>query len=654
MKILIPQSTIRLILETAQIEEVVGEFVQLRKRGSNFVGSCPFHDEKTPSFSVSATKGIYKCFGCGKAGNSVNFIMEHEHYTYPEALRYLAKKYNIPIQEEEPAPEDTEKAGELESLYNVHAFARDYFVKILHETEDGKALALSYLKEREFRPSVIEKFQLGFCLPAWEGFTLHAREKGYNEDILIKSGLSIKKDNRTYDRFRARVIFPIHNLTGRVIGFGGRILTSGQNLPKYVNSPETEIYNKSKVLYGLYFSRSEIASAGNCYLVEGYTDVISLYQAGIRNVVASSGTSLTQDQIRMIRRYAPTITILYDGDEAGLKASFRGIDLILEQGMNVKIVMFPDGEDPDSFVRKNRLSDVEEFLNKERKDFLEFKTAILLKESGGDPVRKATVIREIVQSIALIPDAITRSVYIKECSAKMDVAEQTLINELNKRLREKFRKLIKSEGDTYVPEFRDPLVEQQQEIDITDTEYQEKDIVRIMLLYGDRDIFFENADESGLHKEKIAVNVATFIVDDLVSDGIMIKNPVYVKIFKLFTDYLEENKKPPSFEYFRDHPDIIISKTSADITNTPYEISPHWEDWRRIRTSAEWDRMRELVVNEVLGLKSKRVLMQLENLQKELQGTENEDAQLMILEKIREMKRISIQINDQLSRVITH
>lgn len=654
MQILIPQNTIRLILESARIEEVVGEFVQLRKRGSNFVGLCPFHDEKTPSFSVSATKGIFKCFGCGKAGNSVNFIMEHEHYTYPEALRYLAKKYGITIEEQEPTPEEAEKAGEIESLYNLNSFARDYFVKTLHETEDGKALALSYLKEREFKPSVIEKFQLGFCLPAWEGFTHYARGQGYEEDILVKSGLSIKKESRVYDRFRGRVMFPIHNLTGRVVGFGGRILTSDPNLPKYVNSPESEIYNKSKVLYGLYFSRTEIANTGNCYLVEGYTDVISLYQAGIRNVVASSGTSLTQDQIKLIRRYAPTITILYDGDEAGLKASFRGIDMILEQGMNVKIVMFPEGEDPDSFVRKNRLSEVEDFLNKERKDFLEYKTSILLKESGSDPIRKAEVIREIILSISLIPDAITRSLYIRECSVKMDVAEQTLMNELNKRLREKFRKIIKSEGDTYVPEFRDPLVEQQQEIDITDTEYQEKDIVRIMLLYGDRDIVFEKTDDSGLHKEKIAINVATFIVDDLVSDGITIKNPVYVKIFKLFADYLEENKKPPSFEFFRDHPDIIISKTSADITNTPYEISPHWEDWLRIRTSAEWDKMRELVVNEVLGLKSKRVLVQLENLQKELQEAENEDTQLILLERIREMKRISIQINDQLSRVITH
>ena len=397
---MISRDTIQTIIETARVEEVVGDFVTLRKRGVNMIGLCPFHNEKTPSFTVSPVKGIYKCFGCGKAGNSVNFVMEHEHYTYPEALRFLAKKYSIEIEEEEQTPEQLQEINEKESLYAVTAFAQKFFTECLFNTEEGKSIGLTYFKDRGFREHIMEHFQLGYSPDAWEAFTNNAIQNGYSPDYLVKSGLTIEKDGKRFDRFSARVIFPIHNLSGRVIGFGGRILKSEEKKAKYINSPESDIYNKSQVLYGIYFAKNAIIKKDNCYLVEGYTDVISLFQAGFENVVASSGTSLTTDQIRLIKRYTPNITILYDGDEAGLKASFRGIDMILEQGMNVKIVMFPDGEDPDSFVRNHRSIEVEEFLGKEARDFIRFKTNILIKEAQDDPIKKAGLIKEIVQSIS--------------------------------------------------------------------------------------------------------------------------------------------------------------------------------------------------------------------------------------------------------------
>ena len=359
---MITRETIDNIVSAVRIEEVIGDYINLRRRGVNLLGLCPFHNEKTPSFTVSPAKGIYKCFGCGKAGNAVGFIMEHERLTYPEALRYLAKKYHIEIEEEEQTPEQIQEISEKESLFNLNEFARRYFSSVLFDTEEGKAVGLAYFREREIREDIIKKFQLGFSPDQWNAFSEHAITEGYKKDMLLKTGLALEKDGRLYDRFHSRVIFPIHSASGRTIGFGGRILTSDKNRPKYVNSPESELYNKSKTLYGIYFARNEIARKDNCYLVEGYTDVISLHQAGIENVVASSGTSLTTDQVRMIQRYTSNITILYDGDPAGIKASFRGIDMVLEQGMNVRIVLFPDNEDPDSFARKHHPQETENLL----------------------------------------------------------------------------------------------------------------------------------------------------------------------------------------------------------------------------------------------------------------------------------------------------
>ena len=441
---MIKPDTIQNILDAVRIEEVINDFVPLKKRGVNYLGLCPFHNEKTPSFVVSPSKGIFKCFGCGKSGNAVGFIMEHEHYSFPEALKYLANKYGIEVEEEEMTPEMQEQFDERERMFLLNGFMTNHFQENLFNTEDGKAIGLTYLKEREFNESTIKKFQLGYAANAWEEYSLFALKNGYKKDILVKTGLSIEKDQKLIDRFKGRVIFPIHNLTGKVIGFGGRILTSDKKTAKYLNSPESEIYNKSKSLYGIYFAKNAIAKADNCYLVEGYTDVISLHQAGIENVVASSGTSLTVDQIKLIRRFTRNITILYDGDTAGIKASFRGIDLILEQEMNVKIVLFPEGEDPDSFVRSHRKTEVDEFITSQSADFIIFKTKLLLDETAGDPAKRADLIREIVLSISKIPDAITRTVYIKECSSVMSIAEQTLVNELNKLLRQKYRKKLKT------------------------------------------------------------------------------------------------------------------------------------------------------------------------------------------------------------------
>ena len=399
-------------MDSARIEEVIGDFISLKKRGANYLGLCPFHNEKTPSFSVSPSKGIYKCFGCGKSGNSVGFVMEHEHYSYPEALKFVAKKYSIEIEEEVLTPEMQQELDERESMFALNGFAAKYFAENLFQSEEGKSIGLTYFKERDFRESAIEKFHLGYAINKWEDYSKHSLENGYKKEVLVKTGLGIEKDNHVIDRFRGRVIFPIHNLTGKVIGFGGRILSSEKSTAKYINSPESEIYNKSKALYGIYFARNTMVKNDNCYLVEGYTDVISLHQAGIENVVASSGTSLTEDQIKLIKRFTPNITMLFDGDPAGIKASFRGIDLILEQGMNVKVVLFPDGQDPDSYVRAHRTTEVEEFIHDNAADFIKFKTNLLLDETVGDPAGRAKLIKDIVATIAHIPDGINRSVYI--------------------------------------------------------------------------------------------------------------------------------------------------------------------------------------------------------------------------------------------------
>jgi DNA primase len=649
---MISRDTIENIVTSARIEEVVGEFVTLRRRGANLLGLCPFHNEKTPSFTVSPVKGIYKCFGCGKAGNSVNFIMEHEHFTYPEALRYLAKKYNIEIEEEVVSPEVQLEQNEKEALFNVNLFAQQYFTHILFETEEGKAVGLTYFKEREIREDIIRKFQLGFSPDPWDAFTQHAIKNGYKKEYLEKSGLTLSKDGRLYDRFHSRVIFPIHSASGRIIGFGGRILTSEKNRPKYVNSPESEIYNKSKSLYGLFLARHSISSKDNCFLVEGYTDVISLHQAGIENVVASSGTSLTHDQIRMIERYTKNITILYDGDSAGIKASLRGIDMIIEAGMNVKIVLFPDGEDPDSYARKHHPSEVEDFIAKNSANFILFKTRLLLEETKDDPIRKSALIKEIVHTISLIPDGITRTLYVRECANLMGITELVLVNEINKLLRNKYSKSA-AEGEKPAVEalLQQPIpTPQQAEYDPDTAEFQEREIIRLLLLFGGENISFEvlNAENQ---PETVSFTIAEYVVRDILNDDLGFDHPQLAQIFNEFAAGTEK-EEAPSRAYFLSHPVKELATLAIDLVFTPYELSENWEK-NHILIHSEDKRIRETILEALHAFKSKKIDRMMTVIQKKIQLKPPDNEVDALLKELLELKKKSMQINDFLGRIIT-
>jgi len=643
---MIKPETIQRIIDTARIEEVIGDFVTLKKRGVNYLGLCPFHNEKTPSFSVSPAKGIYKCFGCGKAGNAINFVIEHEHYSYPEALKYIAGKYNIEVEEEEVTPEMQQDIDERESMFAVNTFVSKYFQDNLTESEEGKSVALSYLKERDYRESTIKKFELGYSIDQWHNYSTHAIDNGFKKEILTKVGLSIDKDSGLIDRFRGRVIFPIHNLTGKVIGFGGRILSSEKSTAKYINSPESDIYNKSRVLYGIYFSRSEIVKQNNCYLVEGYTDVVSLHQAGIENVVASSGTSLTEDQIRLVKRFTPNITILFDGDTAGIKASFRGIDLILEQGMNVKIVLFPDGEDPDSYVRKHRTSEIEEFITTQAKDFIDFKTNLLLDETVGDPSKKAELIKEIVQTISHIPDGINRSVYIKECSTIMEVPEQTLMNELNKKLRQRFNKRTESRDVQTIDAETKQSLEQQIEIDPFDLSSNEKQLMRLLIQYSQNVITVDDPEK----EQDIETRVDDFILRELKKDQISFSNNSYNEILKEFIG-ARENESDLNEAYFTNHARTKIASEVIDLLATPYHLSDNWKK-NKIYVKQEEDQLSFLVVTTLLSLKGKHVDKQLREVLELMKTADSEEINDLI-SQYNILKEISRKINLELTRVIS-
>ena len=499
----IPDDTKRAILDAARIEEVVGDFVALKKRGANYWGNCPFHQEKTPSFSVSPSKGIFKCFGCGKAGDSVTFLMEHEHMSYVEALRYLARKYNIEIQEEELTPEARQKESERESLYQVAQFAADYFTKTLWEDEEGRNVGLSYFRERKFSDAIIKQFQLGYCTESWDAFTETALKNGYDKKYLVQSGLTIEKEEngRMYDRFRGRVIFPIHSLSGRVLGFGGRILNNDKSKPKYVNSPESEIYHKSNVLYAIRFAKREIVSQDMAYMVEGYADVISLHQAGITNVVASSGTSLTEAQIKLISHFTKNLTLLYDGDPAGIKASLRGIDLVLAEDMNVRVVLLPDKQDPDDFAKEHPTEEIKQYLKDNAVDFITFKTRLLLGESGSDPIKRAEVIENIVNSISVLPDKIKRAVYLQECSRLLEISEADLLDRLNAILRKKARKQNEPQGDTVsVAEEKGASGRPEEGLEKVEEDRHlliERELLRLLVNYGSRNTTQLYTDEEG-------------------------------------------------------------------------------------------------------------------------------------------------------------
>jgi len=645
---LIDQTTIQSILETAHVEEVIGDFVSLKKRGANYLGLCPFHNEKTPSFSVSPARGIYKCFGCGKAGNVVNFVMEHEHYSYPEALKYLAKRYSIDIEEEEMTPEKQQELDERESLFAANTFINQYFIRNLFESEEGKAIGLSYFKQRDFRESTIREFGLGYAHESWDDYTREALKNGFKKEVLIKTGLTIEKDGKLFDRFRGRVMFPIHNLTGTVIGFGARILSSDKSKAKYLNSPESEIYFKSKVLYGIYFARTAIVKQNSCYLVEGYTDVISLYQAGIHNVVSSSGTSLTIDQIKLIKRYTPNITILYDGDPAGIKASFRGIDLILEQGLNVKVVLFPEGEDPDSYAKSHRTSETEEFITKTAVDFLTFKTNLLLNETTGDPAGRAALIKEIVQSISLIPDPINRTVYIQECSVVMGMPEQTLMNELNKLVRNRFGKKNDIEPENLIHEEPKQLLESQLEADPLSIRFQENEIMRWVLTYGNHLITFKD-EENGIEE---TISVAAYFVSDLEEDQLKFENPIYNKIFDEYKK-ATLNGQTVSETFFANHPDKEIAQTTILLITSPYHLSENWEK-NQIFVKLESDELKQNAIEILMAFKLRLIGKQLKEIAKKMQHVTDEAEIFVLQQQHFELKKLEILIAKELNRPMNY
>ncbi|HAF30328.1 MAG TPA: DNA primase [Bacteroidales bacterium] len=565
---MIDYNTIQKIIDTAEITEVVQDFVSLKKRGVNYLGLCPFHNEKTPSFTVSPSKGIYKCFGCGKGGNPVNFIMEHEHLGYPEALKYLAKKYNIEVVEKELTAEEIQEQNERDSLLVVTKYANTYFQEKLHKNTDGRAIGLSYFKERGFRDDVIEKFELGYSLDVKDALTIAAKEKGYKLDFLEKTGLTIVNENGNFDRFRGRVIFPIHGLSGNVIGFGGRILKKDVKAAKYLNSPESDIYHKSKVLYGMFFAKKSITQLDKCYLVEGYTDVISMHQAGIENVVASSGTSLTVDQIRLIKRFTPNVTIIYDGDAAGIKASLRGIDLVLEQGLNVRVLLLPEGEDPDSFAKSHSATELIGFIEKNEEDFITFKTRLLFNEAKNDPVKKANLISDIVRSIAVIPDTIIRTVYIKECSDILEIDEKVLYGEINKIRRKNYDNESKK-GISPDENFKTAFPAVPSFVDDVYSESQEKEIIRLLLHYGNHILYSYQEDK---YDEPRNVSVAEYTIHEILNDDLEFKNLVYKQIFQEYLDAINSENTLDE-KHFIYHPEPQISKLAADLLSSSYTLS---------------------------------------------------------------------------------
>lgn len=597
---MIDQITVAKIHDAAQIVEVVSDFVTLRKRGVNYVGLCPFHDDRTPSFYVSPAKNLCKCFACGTGGSPVHFIMKHEQLSYPEALKFLAKKYNIEVVEKEYTAEEKQAQSDRESMFILNEYARDYFVKTLNEHHEGKAVGLSYFHERGFRDDIIKKFQLGYSLDERDAFTKAAIQAGYKEEFLIKTGLTGGGENNTnlYDRFRGRVIFPVHTLSGKVVAFGGRILKKSDKLAKYVNSPESEVYSKSSELYGIYYAKSAIVKADKCFLVEGYTDVLSMHQAGVENVVSSSGTALTQGQINMIRRFSENITVLYDGDKAGIAAALRGIDLLLESGMNVWVVLLPDGEDPDSFARKQNAESFNKFIDDNEQDFISFKTQLLLDETANDPIKRAGLISNVVESISLIPDAIKRSIYIKETANIFGTREDVIISSVNKLRRKLFEKRkseqernqsatqnANSPKDAVVPSANSQTVVKRKSTSSFD--FYEKELIRYIIRYGTLPIFIKYDTENKLVNGKSVEvevihedgpSVVEVIYEDLLRDQFLFDDVHYFKN-DIYRDIFEEayNKRNEdafdTIKHFVNHIDPEISSIAVDLVSDPYQLS---------------------------------------------------------------------------------
>ncbi len=654
-KTMIDQATIDRILDAAQIVEVVSDFVTLRKRGVNYVGLCPFHNEKTPSFSVSPSKGLCKCFSCGKGGNAVHFIMEHEQMSYPEALRYLAKKYNIEIKERELTNEEKEVQSNRESMFIVNNFARDYFQNILKNHVDGRSIGLAYFRQRGFRDDIIDKFQLGFSTEGRDALAQEALRKGFKQEFLVKTGLCYETDDhKLRDRFWGRVMFPVHTLSGKVVAFGGRVLsTENKKLAKYVNSPESEIYHKSNELYGIYFAKQAIVKQDRCFLVEGYTDVISMHQSGVENVVASSGTSLTPGQIRLIHRFTNNITVLYDGDMAGIKASIRGIDMLLEEGMNIKVCLLPDGDDPDSFARKHNATEFQNFIQEHETDFIRFKAQLLMEDAGKDPMKRAELINDIVRSIAVIPEAIVRDVYIKECGQLLRIEDKLLVSEVAKRRElqaEKGNKPIASNNaPTPQPgEMPPPFPPEEMEADTYQSfipqegkEGQEfykyeRLIIQMIVRYGEK-VMCNLTDEEG---NEVPVTVVEYVINDLKEDELAFHNPLHRRILSEASEHIHDQEFA-SERFFVAHPDPKISTIATELASDRYQLSKYHSKTQKLVTDEE--RLYEMVPMLMINFKNAIVAEELKHIMYALQDPSiaNDNTQCdAVMQRYKEMKEI--------------
>lgn len=661
---MIAKETIDKVIDTARIEEVVGDFVDLKKRGTSLIGNCPFHNEKTPSFHVSVSKGIYKCFGCGVGGDSLKFVMELEKYSYPEAIRYLANKYQIEIVEQERTPAQIAAQDKRESLYVLSQWAGKFFKKQLWDTDLGKSVGLSYFRERGYRDDIIEKFELGYSPDQWTTLVDEAQKSGFAPVYIAEIGLAVEREDKSlYDRFRGRVIFPIHSLSGRVLGFGGRTLRTEKSVPKYVNSPESEIYHKSNVLYGLYQAKKAMVDNDVCYLVEGYADVIAMHQAGVENVVSSSGTSLTTGQIKLISRFTKNVVVLYDGDAAGIKASLRGTDMLLEDGLNVKVLLFPDGNDPDSYIKQVGATAFKEYVSSNQEDFIFYKTNILLKDAKDDPIRRAEVIRDVVESIALIPDEIKVSIFIRQCSTLLDIEERTLLVELNKIRLAKARAAQKQrvnpqntasslavgpEGDMPPPDFfmteeerKEAGAAVEETNELTTETLQEREIIRILLNYGREMVVWEGDGD---------IPVAPYLLSSI--DDVVFNDQASAIIVEEFKKQAE-NFEIPEPKFFLSHQNAKVASLAVDCVANRYEISPNWnDDKRKIYVAREIERLKNLVVQAIYRIKKKKFEREMHKIREELKTTMSPEDMQIALSKYQKLKEAEQTLGQLLGNTI--
>ncbi len=653
---MIKREDIDKILNATRVEDVVGSFVELRKRGVNYIGLCPFHNEKTPSFNVNPAKGIFKCFGCGEGGDAVSFLMKHEHYTYPEALRWLANKYGIEIEEQVLSAEEVAQQSERDRVYQINEFAQKYFQEVLFSDMEGKSIGLSYLRERELSEETIKRWGIGYCKDTGDDFSRKALAKGFTKEELVSAGVSLinANDGSIYDRFRGRVCFPIYNIGGRTLGFSARTLRTDKVKAKYVNSPESLIYSKGKVLFGLHLAKNEIVKQDECYLVEGNMDVVMMSQNGVTNVVATSGTALTEDQIRLIKRYTKNVTLLYDGDKAGIKATFKAVNLLLEQGLHVKTLLFPDNEDPDSFARNRTQDEFQDFIKNNAENFILYKTNLLLADAQNDPIKKADLTRDIIETISLIPDLLERNAYLQQCSKLLDVKEEILSAELAKIIRGKaVKETLKKEVAEAAPV--NPVVNnapQVNEVEKDISSIKEQSIISILFNYADRITTQEVYNSEGKIEKKDLL-VANYVVCDIFNDNIAFNNELFNSIFMIYKDCIYNNESIPELRYFTSHQNPEISKLATDLVMTPYVISPNWEEKNEIKVPRpeNKDTMDKYIKDSLLDFKLHKINEYIEDVKKRIPLAEG-DYQLELLNVLTSYLGIRNNIAKLLGRVM--